>query len=127
MHYTWEMTRQPPRTNCKRSKRQQGTANTYQQDYKQSGNTFEHTKRTCNIKQNKNEGRCVDSEHVPLHLVAEFPEPVVAAAHCISSMNGMGYTKSQWKELKNQSKVNKAFLKKRKKEISMNQKNLSSN
>ncbi len=37
------------------------------------------------------------------------------------------YTKSQWKELKNQSKVNKAFLKKRKKEISMNQKNLSSN
>ena len=36
------------------------------------------------------------------------------------------YTKSQWKELKNQSKVNKAFLKKRKKEISMNQKNLSS-
>ena len=37
------------------------------------------------------------------------------------------YTKSQWKELKNQSKVNKAFLKKRKKEISINQKNLSSN
>ena len=37
------------------------------------------------------------------------------------------YTKSQWKELKNQSKLNKAFLKKRKKEISINQKNLSSN
>jgi hypothetical protein len=36
------------------------------------------------------------------------------------------YTKSQWKELKSQSKVNKAFFKKRKKEISMNQKNLSS-
>tara|TARA_B100001540_G_scaffold89972_1_gene81479 strand:+ start:1259 stop:1501 length:243 start_codon:yes stop_codon:yes gene_type:complete len=32
------------------------------------------------------------------------------------------YTKSQWKELKSQSKVNKAFFKKRKKEISMNQK-----
>lgn len=37
------------------------------------------------------------------------------------------YTKSQWKELKSQSKVNKAFLKKKKKEISINQKNLSSN
>lgn len=37
------------------------------------------------------------------------------------------YTKSQWKELKSQSKVNKAFFKKRKKEISINQKNLSSN
>ena len=37
------------------------------------------------------------------------------------------YTKSQWKELKSQSKVNKAFFKKKKKEISINQKNLSSN
>ena len=37
------------------------------------------------------------------------------------------YTKSQWKELKSQSKVNKAFFKKKKNEIEINQKNLSSN
>ena len=37
------------------------------------------------------------------------------------------FTRSQWKELKNQTKENKSFLKNRKKEISINQKNLSSN